>query len=286
MKQVLIISGKGGTGKTILTGAFAALVQNKIMVDCDVDAADLHLLLAPSIKERNIFRSGKTAVIHKDQCAQCRICIQLCRYHAISEDFTVDPIACEGCSFCTHVCPAEAIDMQENVSGEWYISDTRFGPFVHARLGIAEENSGKLVSLVRRQAQEIAEKQKYDYVIIDGPPGIGCPVIASLSGIDCALVITEPTLSGLHDAKRVIEVAQHFKVPVRLVINKYTLNLEMTERIEAYGAKNNIAVIGKIPFDKKIVESMVSGKSVIEYSNGTYRELISDIWEKLTCGHI
>ncbi len=281
MKQILIISGKGGTGKTILTGAFAALVDNKVMVDCDVDAADLHLLLTPITKEKNEFRSGKTAFIAKDKCAQCKRCLRLCRYDAISDNLIVDPIRCEGCSFCSLVCPVEAIEMQENESGEWYISDTRFGPLVHARLGIAEENSGKLVSLVRQQAKELAEKQKCEYVIIDGPPGIGCPVIASLSGTTCALVVTEPTLSGLHDAKRVIEVANHFNVPIKLVINKYTLNLDMTEQIEKYCLRNNISIAGKIPFDKIFVETMVQGKTILEYSNGKYKKLINDIWDEL-----
>ncbi|MBU0468908.1 MAG: ATP-binding protein [Candidatus Omnitrophica bacterium] len=282
MKQILIISGKGGTGKTILTGAFAALVKNKVMVDCDVDAADLHLLLSPTVNERNDFKSGKTAFIDNDKCAQCRKCIEMCRYEAISDDFIVDPIACEGCSFCSHICPADAIEMQENESGEWYISDTRFGALVHARLGIAEENSGKLVSLVRQKAKELAEKQNCEYVIIDGPPGIGCPVIASLSGINCALVVTEPTLSGLHDAKRVIEVAQHFKVPIKLVINKFTLNLEMTQQIKKYCEENNISIAGKIPFDKAIVESIVQGKTLLEHSYSKYKELISDIWKELS----
>ncbi|MCK5216023.1 MAG: P-loop NTPase [Candidatus Omnitrophica bacterium] len=286
MKQILVISGKGGTGKTILTGAFAALVKNKVMVDCDVDAADLHLLLSPTVKERKDFRSGKTAFIDKNKCAQCRKCIELCRYEAISDDFIVDSIACEGCSFCSHVCPAEAIKMRENESGEWYISDTRFGPLVHARLGIAEENSGKLVSLVRQQAKELAEKQNCEYVIIDGPPGIGCPVIASLSGINCALVVTEPTLSGLHDAKRVIEVAQHFKVPVQLIINKYTLSLDMTKQIEDYCKEINIPVAGKIPFDRTIVEAMVEGKTVIENSNGNIKEIIKNIWSNMRKGDI
>jgi len=286
MKQFLIISGKGGTGKTILTGAFASLVKNKVMVDCDVDAADLHLLLSPEIKEKNDFRSGKTAYINKDKCAQCRRCIELCRYDAITEDFIIDPIACEGCSFCSHICSSEAIEMQENESGEWYISDTRFGPLVHARLGIAEENSGKLVSLVRQQAKELAEKQNCDYVIIDGPPGIGCPVIASLSGITCALVVTEPTLSGLHDAKRVIEVAQHFKVPVQLVINKYTLNKDMTEQIEQYCKDNKIPVSGRIPFDKTVVEAMVAGKTIMEFSKNGITEVINNIWNNLEKGDV
>ena len=217
MKQIVIISGKGGTGKTVITGAFAALAQKKVMADCDVDAADLHLLLEPSIRERHEFKSGKTAVIDKEKCVKCGKCIEVCRFEAINEKFNVDGVSCEGCAFCSFACPVDAIKMEENISGEWFISNTRFGPMVHAKLGIAEENSGKLVSLVRKQAKEAAEKTAADWVIIDGAPGIGCPVIASLSGIDCAVVVTEPTLSGLHDADRVISVAKHFGVLTKLI---------------------------------------------------------------------
>ena len=281
MKQIVIISGKGGTGKTIITGAFAALAKNKVMADCDVDAADLHLLLRPDIKERHEFRSGKTAKIDKKFCKQCGECITVCRFDAISDDFTIDPISCEGCAFCSFVCPEGAIKMEENLSGEWYISDTRFGPMVHAKLGIAEENSGKLVSLVRKQAKDLAERENRDWVIIDGAPGIGCPVIASLSGIDRAVVITEPTLSGLHDADRVIEVAKHFKVETRLVINKHDLNPEMTKKIEKYCAEHKIGLIGKVGFDKSVVKAMVDGKTIIEYGHSRVKDEIIDIWEKL-----
>lgn len=175
MKQIVVISGKGGTGKTVITASFAALAENKVMVDCDVDASNLHLLLTPMIKEKHSFRSGLTAVIDKDKCTQCRKCIEICRFEAINGDFIVDPISCEGCAFCSFVCPVHAIQMEENLSGEWFISETRFGPMVHARLGIAEENSGKLVSLVKKKAKELAEKQNCDLIIIDGSPGIGCP---------------------------------------------------------------------------------------------------------------
>jgi len=250
MKQLLIISGKGGTGKTVLTGALAALAVNKVMADCDVDAADLHLLLKPKIKQTHEFRSGKTAFLDKSLCDQCGKCIDLCRFQAIGEDYIIDPIACEGCGFCSFACPQKAITMRENLCGHWFVSDTRFGPMVHAKLGIAEENSGKLVSLVRKKAKELAEKNKADWVIIDGTPGIGCPVIASLSGIDCALVVTEPTLSGLHDAARVIELARHFSVPVKMIINKYDLNLKMSENIEKYCREKQIELVGKIGFDK------------------------------------
>jgi len=281
MKQIVVISGKGGTGKTVLTGSFAALAKNKVMADCDVDAADLHLLLQPKIKERNEFKSGKTAKIDKKLCNRCGKCIAICRFEAVKDDFTIDPISCEGCALCSHVCPVGAITMQENMAGEWFISDTKYGPFVHAKLGIAEENSGKLVAKVRQAAKEIAEKEKLDYVIIDGPPGIGCPVIASLAGVDCAVVVTEPTLSGLHDAKRVIEVSEHFRVPIKLVVNKHDLNNEVTADIEKFCKEKGIAVIAKIPFDKVIVESMVAGKTIVEYSSDGINKEIVKIWEAI-----
>ncbi|MDP8257850.1 MAG: ATP-binding protein [Candidatus Aadella gelida] len=282
MKQIVVISGKGGTGKTILTASFAALAKNKVMADCDVDAADLHLLLAPDIKERQMFKSGHTAVIDKNICIECGKCRELCRFDAISEDFIVDPVSCEGCAFCSNICPVGAIKMEENTTGEWFVSDTRFGPMVHAKLGIAEENSGKLVSLVRNKARDIAEENGADWVIIDGSPGIGCPVIASISGVDCALVVTEPTMSGLHDADRVIQVAKHFKVPVKLVINKYDLNEDMSEQIENYCIEKNVELSGKIGFDENIVKAMVEGKTIIEYSDGKTTNLIKGIWEKLS----
>ena len=281
MKQIVVISGKGGTGKTVITGALAALAKNKIMADCDVDAADLHLLLKPTIKERHTFKSGMTALIDKKLCQQCGKCISACRFDAISDDFIVDPIACEGCAFCSRVCPAGAVKMQENISGEWFISDTRFGPLVHAKLGIAEENSGKLVSLVRKEAKELADKQRADWVIIDGAPGIGCPVIASLSGIDCALVITEPTLSGLHDADRVIQVTRHFNVPVRLVINKHDLNPEVTRKIITYCQKNAIPLIGKIPFNTSVVQAVVEGKTIAEKADDTIKSEIASLWDRV-----
>ncbi|MGB2660930.1 MAG: ATP-binding protein [Candidatus Omnitrophota bacterium] len=278
MRQIVVISGKGGTGKTVLTASFAAIAENKVMADCDVDAADLHLLLTPDVNERHLFKSGKTAVINNDICTGCGKCVELCRFEAISKDYIVDPIACEGCAFCSFVCPVGAIKMRENTTGEWFISSTRFGPMVHAKLGIAEENSGKLVSLVRQKAKEIAEKKDLDWVIIDGSPGIGCPVIASLSGVDFALVVTEPTLSGLHDADRVIKVTRHFKVPVKVVINKYDLNIDMTEKIADYCNKNDIPLVGKIPFDKSVVEAMVSGKTITEYKDSRAKKEVIKIW--------
>jgi len=278
IKQVVVISGKGGTGKTVITGAFAALAKDKVMADCDVDAADLHLLLDPEIKTSEVFESGFTAYTHKELCAGCGLCREVCRFDAVRDDFTVDSISCEGCAFCSNVCPQNAIEMRVNISGEWFMSDTRFGPLVHARLGIAEENSGKLVALVRQKAKEIAEEKNCKWVIIDGSPGIGCPVIASITGVDCAVVVVEPTLSGLHDASRVINVVRFFGVPVRAIINKFDLNLDVTEEIEKWFKSQNIQVIGKLIFDKAVVESVVKGKTIIEYTDNKVSKTLGNIW--------
>ena len=281
MKQIVVISGKGGTGKTVLTASFAALAKSKVMADCDVDAADLHLLLNPKIKERHEFRSGKTARIDKKLCQQCGKCIVACRFDAIREDFVVDPISCEGCCLCSYICPADAIKMQENLSGEWYISDTKYGPFVHAKLGIAEENSGKLVTKVKQTAKEIAKRNNLDYIIVDGPPGIGCPVIASLSDADLALIVTEPTLSGMHDMQRILDVALHFKIATKVVINKYDLNGKNTKDIELICKNKNIDVVGRIPFSKEVSKSIVESVPIIEYSkNSVVKEIIS-VWQKI-----
>ena len=281
MKQIVVISGKGGTGKTILTASFAALAQNKVMVDCDVDAADLHLLLQPEIKERHEFRSGMTARINAEICEQCGQCISVCRFDAISEDFIVDPVSCEGCTICSYVCPAGAITLEENISGEWFISNTKYGPLVHAKLGIAEENSGKLVTQVRQAAKEIAEKDNLDYVIIDGPPGIGCPVIASLSGVDLAVIVTEPTLSGIHDMERVAQVSRHFGVPTKVVINKYDINPDNSEEIKKICQKVDIEVIAQLPFSQKVSESIVQGVPLVEFCSNEIAQDISFLWERI-----
>lgn len=279
MKQIVVISGKGGTGKTMLTGAFAALAENKVMADCDVDAANLYLLLDPSIKERHPFKSGAFAKIDPGLCIGCGQCSDACRFQAISPQFAVSPISCEGCGLCARLCPVGAIHMKESTAGEWFISETRYGPFVHAKLGIAEENSGKLVAKVRQTAKELAESKKADYVIVDGPPGIGCPVIASLSGVDLALVVTEPTLSGLHDVQRVIELAEHFKVPAQLVINKWDINPAAAENITRYCESRKVPIVGRIPFDRAVMESVIAGKPITEYTNGTLKAEMIRIWE-------
>jgi len=281
MKEIVILSGKGGTGKTSIVGSFAALAQSKVLADCDVDAADLHLLLSPSIKEENKFWSGQVAFIDEEKCTQCGLCQDVCRFDAIS-DFRVDPISCEGCGFCSHICPVEAITMTENLAGQWSISDTKYGPLVHARLGIAQENSGKLVAVVRQQAKQIAEKHGLDYIISDGPPGIGCPVISSLSGAKMALLVTEPTLSGIHDLERVLGVCHHFGTPALICINKYDLNEDNTRQIERYCLNNGIEIAGRIPFDSIVTEAIAHGLPVVEYVRNGVSHQIEALWETVS----
>ncbi len=278
MKEVVVLSGKGGTGKTSIVASFAALAQSKVLADCDVDAADLYLLLTPTLREEKEFWSGQTAYVDGEKCTQCDLCQELCRFEAI-ENYMVDPISCEGCGFCYQICPTEAITMQENMAGHWFISDTRYGSLVHARLGLAEDNSGKLVTLVRNNAKLIAEKQNLDYIITDGPPGIGCPVISSLSGANLALLVTEPTLSGMHDLDRVIGVCRHFGVPALVCINKCDINEENTSQIESYCFNQGIAVVCKIPFDNVVTEALIKRMPVVEYCNGGVSREIGRLWQ-------
>ena len=281
MKQLTIISGKGGTGKTTITAAFAHLSENGVLADSDVDAADLHLILEPEIKQQKEYSGGSVAFIDEQKCIQCGICVEKCRFDAI-RDFVVDPISCEGCSFCTYVCPENAIVMKEQISGNWFISSTREGTMVHAKLGIAEDNSGKLVSVVRQKAKEIAEKNKNDMVIIDGPPGIGCPVIASITGANMILVVTEPTLSGLHDMERVLDTAKHFSIPAMVCVNKYDINIENTEKIEEKCKERDVQVVGHLPYDKLVTAAMIQKKSVAEYDCGEVSREVKKMWNKVS----
>jgi len=277
MKELVVLSGKGGTGKTSIVASFAALARSKVLADCDVDAADLHLVLQPTMRVNHEFWSGQVAVIDEEKCTQCELCQDLCRFGAI-KDFRVDPVSCEGCGFCFHICPAEAIIMKENMSGHWFISDTKYGPLVHARLGIAQENSGKLVALVRQQARGIAESDCLDYIISDGPPGIGCPVISSLSGADLALLVTEPTQSGIHDLERVLGVCRHFGTPALVCVNKYDINEDNTRRIEDYCLGQGLEVVAKVPFDNVVTEAIVKGVPVIEHAQGGVTKEIELLW--------
>ena len=281
MKEIVVLSGKGGTGKTSIVGSFAALAKSKILVDCDVDAADLHLLLQPTIQEEHEFWSGLSAAIDEQKCTRCGLCEELCRFQAI-HDFTVDAVSCEGCGFCSHICPAGAIIMVENMAGQWSVSDTRYGPLVHARLGIAQENSGKLVAMVRQKAREIAKKLGLAYIISDGPPGIGCPVISSLSGVDLALLITEPTLSGQHDLERVLGVCRHFGVPALVCINKFDINEENTRLIESYCLDQGVPITARIPFDNVVTEAMVHGLPLVEYAHNGISQQVKMLWETVS----
>jgi MinD superfamily P-loop ATPase len=281
LKQVTVLSGKGGTGKTTLVASFATLAKNIIVTDCDVDAPDLHLLLNPEILQTQEFKGSKLAVMDKTKCIQCGECEESCRFNAI-KNLVIDPVVCEGCGVCAYVCPAEAIKLKERISGYAFVSKTKYGPMSHARLNPGEENSGKLVALVRHNAKQIAERENLDLILNDGPPGIGCPVIASVTGVDLGLVITEPTLSGIHDMERALGLLNHFRIPSLVCINKYDINKENTETITKFCAKNGIEVAGNISFDSLVTEAMVAGKSVVEYEpRSTVSKEIEEVWERV-----
>jgi len=286
MKELVVISGKGGTGKTSLVASFAALAEEKVLADCDVDAADLHLVLEPKTLHRENFCGGKTARILSDKCTACGRCQEVCRFDAVEENdeptaghgFSINPVACEGCGVCVWNCPEEAIAFEDAINGEWFISETRCGPMVHARLGIAEENSGKLVSLVRNQAKQLAETRDLNLIIVDGSPGIGCPVIASITGANMVLVVTEPTLSGKHDLERVAELTRHFAIPTVVCINKWDLYPKIAHEIEQEAQGQDMKVVGMVRYDKAITKAQVVGSSVVEYTGGAVAEDIKSLW--------
>jgi MinD superfamily P-loop ATPase len=286
VQELVIISGKGGTGKTSIAASFAVLAGRAVLADCDVDAADLHLILSPQVKRRAVFRSGHEAVIRAADCVGCGDCERVCRFGAVrpvdsgqeSAKYAVDPVACEGCGVCVRFCPEEAIDFPERTCGEWFVSETRCGPMVHARLGIAAENSGKLVSLVRAQAREVAERRGLDVVLIDGAPGIGCPVIASLTGAKLALVVTEPTVSGEHDLERVLQLTQHFGIPAAICVNKWDLNPSMAERIEHTGRARGAAVAGRVRYDPAVTSAQIRAQAVVECESETGSD-VRDLWK-------
>jgi len=283
IKELVIISGKGGTGKTSLMAAFSSLAEHMVLCDADVDAADLHLILGPEVIRRSDFKSGKTAVINNDLCTECGLCREMCRWDAIGAAYEVNAIDCEGCGVCVHFCPEAAIEFPENTCGEWFVSSTRYGPMVHARLGIAEENSGKLVALVRQEARKLAADHQHALILTDGPPGVGCPVIASIGGATAVLIVTEPTVSGQHDMERVAQLAAHFKIPAMVCVNKFDLNSGLTREIEKYAAEKNIACLGRVPFDPIFTKAMIKAQTIFEYNTGSEAEkAVANIWQRLS----
>ncbi|NHI83137.1 MAG: (4Fe-4S)-binding protein [Candidatus Thorarchaeota archaeon] len=283
--EIAVISGKGGTGKTTFSAAFAALANGIVIADCDVDAPDMHILLQPHTKQTMEFKSSKVASINQELCTQCGVCHDNCRFDAANPP-EINAIACEGCGVCAYLCPEEAISMDNRVSGMLYYSETRFGPMSHAKLLPGEGNSGKLVTDVRRQAQEMAKERNLDRILIDGSPGIGCPVIATVTGISIGIIVTEPTMSGIHDMERVAGLLDKFGVSGAVIINKYDLNVENTQQIEEYCQENGLYLLGRVAFDSIMTESMVAAKTLPEFApsheiTGFVRKMWSAIEEIL-----
>ncbi len=289
MKQIVILSGKGGTGKTSVAAAFAHLAAQSqvraVLADADVDASNLELVLAPQILEEHEFRSGQIAVIDRETCTDCGLCAELCRFDAIHETdkgYQVDPIDCEGCALCMYQCPVEAVRMEEQVAGQWFRSKSRYGPLFHAALWPAQENSGKLVTLVKQQGRLLALDQDYDLVLVDGPPGIGCPVISASAGADLAIIVAEPTAAGIHDMERVLATTDHFGLPALVCINKIDLYPEGAARIEAYCQRQGLPLIGKLPFDTTITRAMVQGQPVTAYQpDSAISQALKAAWERV-----
>lgn len=286
MKEIVVISGKGGTGKTSLAASFACLGGKEVVVaDCDVDAADMHLLLKPDVRRSEDFYSGQLAYINQDLCTQCGKCAEVCRFDAIpfeNNKYEVVPLDCEGCGYCSIICPEQAITMEDQNVGKWNISDTKVGNIlVHARLSIGAENSGKLVAKVKNEAKKIAAQEKVPWILVDGSPGVGCPVVSSLSGAHYVILVTEPTVSGLHDLKRVYQLVKKFNIPAGCVINKYDLNLDKTEEILEFLGNEGIAHLANLPYDETFIQAISQGQTIVEYDDGKLRDLLVESWEKV-----
>jgi len=281
MKSVLFLSGKGGTGKTSLAGAFAYLMENKILADCDVDAANLHLLLDPKIEQEGEFQGSKEAVKDDSKCISCGECCRVCRFHAIDEDLDIDPFLCEGCGACAYVCPTDAIALRPRISGRWYTAKSRLGPLASAELYPGEETSGKLVTVVKQKAYQLGKDVEAERLVIDGSPGIGCPVIASVSGANAVILVTEPSLSGLHDLERILKVARHFRIPAYLVINKFDLNEKISAQIEEFAKREGLPLLGRIPYDPAVPRMMIAGKSAVEDDESPAGMAMREIYKKL-----
>ena len=286
MKEIVIISGKGGTGKTSITASYAVLGgKNVVVADCDVDAADMHLLMQPSFARQEDFYSGELAVIDQDKCTQCGHCANVCRYSAIpiiDGEYIVDALSCEGCGYCARICPTEAIANIDLMVGKWYVSTVKTGGvMVHAKLGVGADNSGKLVAKVKNESKQIATATNKEYIIVDGSPGIGCPVVSSISGANFVVLVTEPSVSGLHDLKRVYELVKKFKIKAGCIINKADINNEVSGEIEKFLKIENIAHISSLPYDETFTEAMTEGKTIVEYDKSKLYNSIVESWEKV-----
>ena len=286
IKEIVVISGKGGTGKTSLTASFAYLGgEDVIVADCDVDAADMHLLMKPDFAEAEDFYSGELAYIHQNDCIRCGKCKDVCRFDAIpiiDGKYIVDPLSCEGCGYCARVCPTDAIENKAMNVGKWYTSSIKTGSImVHAKLGIGADNSGKLVAKVKNEAKEIAEDEFKKYVVVDGSPGVGCPVVSSLSGAAFVVLVTEPSVSGLHDLKRVYELVKKFNLKTGCIINKSDINPKICLEIEAFLNQENIVHIANLPYDEDFTKAMTNGQTIVEYDNSKLSSIITESWEKI-----
>ena len=283
MREIVVISGKGGTGKTTVSASFAHLAENKVVCDLDVDAPDLHILLSPVVRQTTPFVSGNHAVIREEDCVHCGTCGRLCAFGAVSrqgETFRVDELRCEGCGVCVKLCPQKAADFPERYCGDWYVSDTRFGPMVHAQLFPGQENSGKLVGLLKTEARKMAREQHLDTILCDGSPGVGCPVISSLSGASVAVGVVEPTPSGRHDFARVADLCRHFRVPLAVIINKADINAAEADAIAALCEEHGHILLGRLPFSPVVTQAMVQRKALTEFSN-PLGDRLKDMWSAL-----
>jgi MinD superfamily P-loop ATPase len=290
MRELVILSGKGGTGKTTVAAALAHLASQElsiVLADADVDAANLELVLDPTRLEAGDFRSSQLAMIDPEKCTGCGICAEVCRFEALEERggvYAVDAIACEGCASCYYQCPEEAIGMAEQQDGRWFRSDSRFGPLFHAHLFAGQENSGKLVTLVKQQARLLARDVGADLLLVDGPPGIGCPVIAAIAGSDLALLVIEPTVSGVHDLVRILDTVDHFGVRPLVVVNKVDLNVSKADEIAVFCTEREIEIVGRVPYDTVVTEAMVQGRPVTEYTDGPVSEALKGAWRRIGYG--